>query len=368
MNWALGRRNLGGDQNLERTTYRPPGSFSPRPGGVSEQCAILADHLAATGADISRLNTDIPGLRRRGRLGQLLLPFAQVASIVWQLWRLRRRRPILHVHAASWWGFMPAVAGLLARRYAKRLLVTYHGGEAAAFMARWGWLARPVLKRYDGLLTLTPTQARLFQAHSLPSTIVPNLVPIANYPFHQRGPVAPRLLWLRQLEPRYRPADALAVLAMIQNRYPEATLTLAGDGSLAATLKEIVDRQEMTGVNFLGHLRGTAVTKAYAHADIFLNTSAIDNLPLTLIEASASGLPIVSTDAGAIPDLIRDGENGLLAPVGDVQALARQVERLLADPELAARLSLAGRAHAEQFGWSQIGPKLAVAYGLGQAL
>lgn len=338
------------------------GPFPPRPGGVSVQCAILADCLENAGARVTQVNTDLPRLRGRGRIGRLLLPPAQMLAVARRLYATRRDWQVLHVHAASWWGFMPAVMGLLARRWGKRLTLSYHGGEAAAFLARYGWLARPVLRRYDALLALTPTQARLFAQHGLQARVVPNIVPIQGFSFRPRGPLTPNLLWLRQLEPRYRPADALSVFARVQAAHPDATLTMAGGGSMAAELRGQVERQHLTGVNFCGHLDAAAIAPTYAAGDIFLNTSAIDNLPLTLIEASASGLPVVSTDAGAIPDLIRHGENGLLAAVGDVDALAGHILRLLAGPDLARRLSLAGRANAERFAWEQVGGELLEVY------
>ena len=104
------------------------------------------------------------------------------------------------------------------------------------------------------------------------------------------------------------------------------------------------------------------ISRLYDEADIFLNTSAIDNLPLTLIEASASSLPIVSTRAGAIPDLITDGVDGLLAPVGDVEQLAQHILTLLQQPELAQRMSEAAAANAARFAWSRIAPQLGRVY------
>jgi phenylacetate-CoA ligase len=259
---------------------------------------------------------------------------------------------------------MPAALGLQARRWGKRLVITYHGGEAAQFMVRYGRFATGVLRRYHALLTLTATQADIFRQYDLNPVIVPNIVPLARFHFRQRGPLQPRLLWLRHLEVRYRPLDALAVFQRIRHAYPDATLTLAGGGPLLAQAQQWAQSHDLSGVIFPGPLPAADIPAAYDVADIFLNTSAVDNLPLTLIEASASGLPIVSTNAGAILDLIRDGENGLLAPVGDVDALAAHILRLLDDPALARRLSLAARNNARQYDWPQVAPRLARAYGL----
>ena len=338
------------------------GPFPPRPGGVSVQCAILARQLAAVGARVTTINTDIPWLRQKGRLGKLILPLAQVAGLAKQLFRTRRHWRLLHVHAASWWGFMPALVGLLAAGRGKRLVLSYHGGEAAAFLQKWDWLARPVLRHYDAVLTLTPTQAAIFRDHGIAAEIVPNIVPLEPFHFRLRGPLAPRLLWLRQLEPRYRPHDALDVFARIQKEVNEATLILVGGGSLLPEFRKRLEQEPLPGVQLYGPARPAEIPHLYDAADIFLNTSAIDNLPLTLIEASASGLPLVSSAAGAIPDLIEDGVNGLLAAVGDTERLAQHVLHLLEEPTLAQQLSLAARDNARRFDWQHIAPLLARAY------
>lgn len=339
------------------------GPFPPRPGGVSVQCATLAAHLTEAGLPVTRINTDLPAWRRGWR--RRLFPLVQMWALARCIRCTRRCWRVLHVHAASWWGFMPAVVALLAVGRGRRRVLTYHGGEAPAFLARWGWLARPVLRRYDAVLTLTPTQARLFADHGIPTRIVPNIVPVERFPFRLRSQLQPRLVWVRQFEPVYRPFDALDVLAQVQAHYPEATLTMVGDGSLMPALRQAVAERKLRGVSLPGRLPPEALPAVYDAADLFLNTSSVDNLPLSLIEAGACGLPIVSTAAGAIPDLIADGENGLLAPVGDVAALAAAVLRLLANPTLAASLSAAGRRTAERFTWSAIAPALFAAYGLG---
>lgn len=338
------------------------GPFPPRPGGVAVQCATLAAQLSASGLRVTRINTDLPAWRRGWR--RRLFPWAQVPALIWRIRRSRRQWQILHVHAASWWGFMPAVVALMATGRRCRRVLTYHGGEAAAFLARWGWPARAVLRRYDAVLVLTPTQARLFAAHGLAVHIVPNIIPLERFPFRLRSSLQPRLLWVRHLEPVYRPFDALDVFARVQRQHPTATLTMVGDGSLMPALRQTVAERNLRGVSLPGRLPPEALPAVYDEADLFLNTSAVDNLPLSLIEAGACGLPIVSTAAGAIPDLIADGENGLLAPVGADEALAAAVLRLLADPALAASLSAAGRRNAERFTWSAVAPALFAAYNL----
>jgi len=339
------------------------GPFPPRPGGVSVQCATLAEALEQQGARVVRLNTDVPRWRGHGwRRGAF--PLVQIAHVMQALRSTREQWDILHVHAASWWGFMPAVLGLMAGRWGKRLVVTYHGGEAATFMARYGRFARSILGRYHVLLTLTPTQADIFRSYGLKPQIIPNIIPLDRFHFRPRGPLVPNILWLRHFEPRYRPQDALAVFSRILHTYPRASMTMVGGGKLLEAIQAQAKSEGLSNITFTGPLSMHSLPAQYDKADIFLNTSAVDNLPLSLIEASASGLPIVSTNAGAIPDLIQHGENGLLAPVGDVEALADAILKLLDDAALARRLSLAARENAARFSQQHVMAQLARVYGL----
>jgi glycosyltransferase involved in cell wall biosynthesis len=94
-----------------------------------------------------------------------------------------------------------------------------------------------------------------------------------------------------------------------------------------------------------------------AQADIFLNTSNVDNTPVSVIEAMATGLCIVSTEVGGVAYLCARGKEALLVPVDDANAMASAVRSILTDPSLSKRLSRAARAKAEGFGWSEVLPK-----------
>ena len=108
---------------------------------------------------------------------------------------------------------------------------------------------------------------------------------------------------------------------------------------------------------FPGFLDMKAKVREGNSADIFLNTNHIDNMPVSVIEACAMGLPVVATNVGGIPNLLTDGETALLVPDDDDEAMVSAVTRLLQDPELAGRLSANGRKLAESFSWEQLHPQ-----------
>ena len=107
-------------------------------------------------------------------------------------------------------------------------------------------------------------------------------------------------------------------------------------------------------VEFAGFLDGDAKIDALHQHDIFINTTRVDNAPVTLLEAAAAALPIVSTDAGGIPVLFRDGDEILLVPIGDARAMADAVERLVAEPGLGARIGARARERAMDASWPRV--------------
>jgi glycosyltransferase involved in cell wall biosynthesis len=128
------------------------------------------------------------------------------------------------------------------------------------------------------------------------------------------------------------------------------------DGSLVEVRSEAERLGVLNRIVFTGGVPKADVPGWLARGDIFLNTATIDNTPISVLEAMATGLPVVSTSVGGIPYLIEDGHNGILVPPGDADAMAEAVKRVLTEPGLAAHISRNGRAKAETFGWDDVLP------------
>jgi glycosyltransferase involved in cell wall biosynthesis len=104
------------------------------------------------------------------------------------------------------------------------------------------------------------------------------------------------------------------------------------------------------------------IWRHYADADIYLQSPDIDNMPLSVLEAFASGLPVVSTRAGGVPAMLTEGVHGLLAPLDDDAAMARCALRLLDDPGLARRLAKAAYTSTDAFAWGAVRERWLAAY------
>jgi glycosyltransferase involved in cell wall biosynthesis len=188
--------------------------------------------------------------------------------------------------------------------------------------------------------------------------LLPNAVDVSAFKFRPRQPLAPRLVWLRAFHDCYRPELAPEVLAAVRLRTPTATLRMVGpdkrDGSLARTRAAVSRLGLEQAITIVTGVPKHEVPAELERGDIFLNTTDVDNVPISVMEAMAAGMCVVSTDAGGLPHLLDDGVDALLAPTGDAPALARAVQRLLDQPDLAARLTAAARAKVEARDWAPV--------------
>ena len=188
--------------------------------------------------------------------------------------------------------------------------------------------------------------------------LVPNPLEIERYPFRLRDAPGTRLVWLRRFHEIYDPELAPKVVAALRDEFPDVSLRMVGpdggDGSLARTREEAERLRVRDRVEFVGPVAKAAVPAVLSEADVFLNTTRVDNAPVSVIEAMACGLCVVSTSVGGIPYLIENGRSGLLVPPGDAAAMAEAVRRLLREAGIARRVSEGGRRVAEKSDWSRV--------------
>lgn len=342
------------------------GAFPPRAGELSEQNELLARLLVAEGAQVTRTNTDAPRVRGWRGVGLHLLPFVQIVRLIGQMLTALPRCDVVHIQAASGWGFwLPVLLALPPAKLAhRRVVISYHGGLARSFSERrWRWLL-PLLRRADALSVPSAYGQALWQRDSLEVVVLPTLLDAAVLPA-PRTAWPPLLLWHDELTLRADPHTALEAFALLRAASPEARLLLVGTGPLAASVQQWAAELDVAqAVAYRPALTTAQRRAALAAAGIFWRTAQEDNLPQVLLEAAAAGAAIVATRAGAAPELIDDGVDGLLVAAGDAAALAQATARVLARPFLAASLADNARLAVERFTWPQARPALAQLYGL----
>ena len=291
-----------------------------------------------------------------------LLGVKYLRTFVTQLWywpllvRELRRADVVHAFAASYTSFLlaPLPAVIIAKLLGKPVVLNYHSGEAPDHLRRSA-VARFVLRRLvDVNVVPSPFLRDVFRSFEIEADVVPNIVDLQQFTYRVRDPLRPRLLCTRNFEPLYNLSCVLRAFAKIQVHYPAATLTLVGSGSQDITLREEAAALRVENVTFAGRVAPSEIHRYYANADIYVQAPSIDNMPLSLLEAFASGLPVVSTNVGGVPSMLRHRIDGLLVAEKDADALADQVIQLLVDPALARRLTESAYRTLGAYEWTGV--------------
>ena len=232
-----------------------------------------------------------------------------------------------------------------------------HGGNLPERLQKHPGYCRVLFRNSWVLITPSPYLKHVFAQAGYPTRVIPNFIFIENYPFRLRTAIRPRLLWVRAFDAIYNPQMAVRALRRLSEIYPDAVLYMVGpdkDGSLGRCKALAAELGVSTRIHFTGRLSKPDWIALSADCDIFINTTNIDNTPVSVIEALALGLPVVSTNVGGIPFLLAHARTGLLSDPNDPDSLVRHIVTLIEDPETGSRLSSEGRKQAEALAWEQI--------------
>ena len=329
-------------------------------GGQSVQAHRLLEGLVQSQkvhVNFLAVNPRLPGvlriLQRVKYLRTVVTSIAYFASLVWRV----PRCDVVHAFSASYYSYLlaPLPALLAARLFGRRAILNYHSGEAGDHLAHWPLSRWSIRKIPHAVVVPSAYLVEVFARFGIRAQAIVNFVPLEKLPYRRRDICAPKILSNRNLEPMYNVACCIRAFALIQHAKPDAELLVAGDGSQRQVLESLSRDLALRNVSFLGRVSPSQIGALYDRCDIYINASIIDNMPLSIIEAFACGLPVVTSNAGGIPYIVVDEKTGLLVARNDVDALASAVLRLLDHPPLATRLADAARAECDaHYVWPEV--------------
>jgi L-malate glycosyltransferase len=271
------------------------------------------------------------------------------------LWRAIRKVQIVHIFSASYWSFLLAStpAWLVAKVRGKKCIINYRSGEARDHLRRFR-SGKFVLARADGIVAPSGYLVDVFREFGLRAVAIPNLVDLSRFHYRQRQPLRPHLVCTRGFYEYYCVDVVVKAFAEVQKKYPEAELDLVGGGPLEGAIRKQVTDLKVAGVNFTGVASRQQIGTYYERAEIFVNASRLDNMPVSFIEAFRAGTPVVSTCCESMPYLVEHERTGLLSKVGDEKALALNVIRLLSDGVLADKLARNAYEESRKYTWEAV--------------
>lgn len=330
-------------------------------GGQAVQAARLREKFAAEPelkVGFVPINPELPGVLNNLRKIKYVRTVVTSLMYWYLLMREVNRHDIIHIFSASYTSFYiaPTPAVLIAKIFGKKTILNYRSGEAEDHLTR-AKFAHRIIKMFDRIVTPSGYLVDVFAKFGFTAQIVHNFVETEKYKFRARVPLRPRFLSNRNFEDLYNVSCILRAFAIIQQKFPEASLTVVGDGKERDKLHKLAAELKLRNIEFTGRVEQHKMPELCNEADILLNSPNIDNMPNSLIEAYAAGLPLVSTDAGGIPYIVRGGETGLLVDINDHKAMAREVIRLLEGPELAQTLIDAGAVESAKYTWTAVREK-----------
>jgi glycosyltransferase involved in cell wall biosynthesis len=271
------------------------------------------------------------------------------------LFRELARADVVHVFSASYSSFLlaPLPAILVARALGRPVVLNYRSGQAPDHLRRSA-IARAAIASVDRNVVPSSFLADVFRGFGIDATIVPNIVDLDRFRYRERHPLSPRLVSTRNFDALYNVATTLRAFRIVQDRWPDASLTLVGGGPQEARLRALAGELGLRNVTFAGRVRPDEIAKFYAVNDIYVQSPDIDNMPTSVLEAFASGLPVVSTRAGGVPAILTDGEHGLLAALSNHEEMGRHILRLLEEPQFARQLARAAFATCNACTWPAV--------------
>lgn len=342
------------------------GPLPPPSGGMANQAELLYDCLSSGGIKIVFIRTNceyrpnwIKNIRGLRAIFRLVFYFVEI-------WFTAKHVKLFHVLSNSGWSWylfsVPVL--VIAKSRGVPVMINYRGGEAETFFKRsWRWV-KPTLKLATLITVPTGYLQQVFKKRGIETAIVPNIINLKQFsPSAKTDKQRLHIIVTRNLEQIYGIDTVIRSFAKLVERFPNAILTVAGSGPQLQALKDLRASLSLNDkVNFIGRLNRDQMAALYQSADLMLNASHVDNSPNSIIEALASGVPVVSSSVGGIPFLVSHDMHALLLSENIEKEMASASIRLIEDTTLRKKLIANGVELARKFDWNSVRPVLMASY------
>lgn len=323
------------------------GLFLRSKGVVPAQGMELANLLKKNGYDVitaSHVKAKVPRLlhtvyfilKNRNNFDVALVQVFSGLSFYWQL-----------------------MASYIVKAMGKKLVLTLHGGGIPEAMRRRPKTHIALFKKADLITCPSNFIVSTLKDYGVSSLLIENVIRLDKFPFHAKERTRPSLFWMRALSPIYNPEMAVEVIRLLkyQYKYTDIKLYIAGpDLGAKKMIEELCDKYNLRdNIELVGFVNDEEKLKYAAICDVYMCTNRIDNAPVSFLEMLSLGLPIVSTNVGGIPYIVKDNESALLVNSEDHKAMAEKIHYLISEPEIGKKLAANGRQIADVNKYSEEG-------------
>ena len=272
---------------------------------------------------------------------------------------LRKKLDYVFIDTYSTSNFYYAVfISQLCRFFKLKYLPILHGGNLPYRLKKYPKFSSLVFNNSYENIAPSGYLKYEFEQKGFKTVLIPNVIPIHQYPYKERKKIAPKLLYVRAFAEIYNPTLAIEALKELKNTYPKAILCMIGpdkDGTLE-DVKQLINKYHLNeSVEITGVLAQKEWHKKSKAFDIFINTTNIDNTPVSVIEAMALGLPVVSTNVGGMPYLIQHNEDGVLVEKNNPSVMTKEICKIVEENKYS--LAINARKKVENFDWNIVQSK-----------
>lgn len=285
--------------------------------------------------------------------------YIRFISLIWKILAYSYYYKIAQVDVYSGRAFIWAEAScFLLRILRKPYVLILHGGNLPIFAKKYPSRVNNLLCSATQVVAPSKFMLKSFESYSIDILYIPNPINLNDYLYRIRTKIMPKLIWLRTFHNIYNPQLAVKMISELKRTWLDISLVMVGldkgDGSLQKTQELIIKHNLERNVTLMGPVSKQDVPQTLQIGDIFINTTNVDNTPISVIEAMASGLCIVSTNVGGLPYLLEDGKDALLVEPNDPKEMAKAVEKIIKSSNMASKLSSNAREKAKTFHWDKI--------------
>ncbi|MCK4810113.1 MAG: glycosyltransferase [Candidatus Omnitrophica bacterium] len=331
------------------------GEFPPPDGGMGLQARLFVEKMQKEGFFVQSVmrNKNFKYLSKIKILRTVVRFFYYVLNLL----RIVPRVGIVHVFSNSYLDYFlyTAPAVIVTKFFRKKSIIHYHGGAAEDFLKKYSFLIKLIMKLSDEIVVPSDFLKDIFNEYKIDVKVIPNICNFEKLEFKKREDFLPNFIVTRNMEKIYNIQCAIRAFFIIKEKYKSARLRLLGDGNDRENLERLVDELGLSeSVDFLGRVDNNNISSFYAQADFFINPSSVDNMPVSVLEAFASGLPVISTNVGGLKYLIKDGVTGLMVESNDHVRMSERIFELLENKDLAKQLIINARELVNEFSWDNI--------------
>ena len=282
--------------------------------------------------------------------------FVRFFDMIFSVIKSRSKVDVVLIDTYSTQNFYYAlVVSQLCRFFKLKYIPILHGGNLPNRLKNNPKLSRLIFSKSYTNVSPSLYLKKAFEDFGYSNTTyIPNAIEIEKYSFNNRSIQAPKILWVRSFNEIYNPQMAIRVLKNLKNDEIDASLCMVGpDGGLLKEVKQLAEQLQVN-VKFTGKLTKAEWINLSKDYNVFINTTNFDNMPISVIEAMALGLPVVSTNVGGIPFLIKHEKQGVLVEQNNEQEMANAIKYLIDNKSKTEDIVKSARQNVEQFSWNNV--------------